>query len=327
MMGLAVLALIVGLALLVWSADRFVEGSASTARYFGMPPLLIGMVIVGFGTSAPEMVVSALAAFEGSPGIALGNAYGSNIANIALILGVTALISPIMVHSTVLRKELPILTLLTALSVALIADLDLSRLNALVLLLVFGCLMAWTIYQGLKRKDDSLANEIETETAEKAMPLKRAVFWLVAGLLLLITSSRILVWGAVEIAQIFGVSDMIIGLTIIAVGTSLPELASSVIAARKGEHDIALGNVLGSNLFNTLAVVGIAGSIHPFAVEPETLSRDMVVMGALTISLFLIGYGFRGRQGRINRLEGAALLLVYVGYTAWLIATVMVVKT
>lgn len=327
MMGLAVLALIIGLALLVWSADRFVEGSASTARYFGMPPLLIGMVIVGFGTSAPEMVVSALAAFEGSPGIALGNAYGSNIANIALILGVTALISPVMVHSTVLRKELSILTLLTVLSVALIADLDLSRLDALVLLLVFGGLMAWTIFQGLKQKDDSLANEIETETAEKAMPLKRAVFRLVVGLLLLIASSRILVWGAVEIAQIFGVSDMIIGLTIVAIGTSLPELASSVIAARKGEHDIALGNVLGSNLFNTLAVVGIAGSIHPFAVEPETLSRDMVVMGALTISLFLIGYGFRGRQGRINRLEGAALLLVYVGYTAWLISTVLVVKT
>ncbi len=320
MMGLAVLALIAGLALLVWSADRFVEGSASTAGYFGMPPLLIGMVIVGFGTSAPEMVVSALAAFEGSPGIALGNAYGSNIANIALILGVTALISPIMVHSTVLRKELPILTLLTALSVALIADLDLSRLDAAILLLVFGGLMAWTIYQGLKRKDDSLANEIEAETSEKVMPLKRAVFWLVVGLAMLIVSSRILVWGAVEMAQIFGVSDMIIGLTIVAVGTSLPELASSVIAVRKGEHDIALGNVLGSNLFNTLAVVGIAGSIHPFAVEPETLSRDMAVMGALTVSLFLIGYGFRGRQGRINRFEGAALLLVYVGYTAWLIS-------
>ena len=326
-MELAVLALIAGLALLVWSADRFVEGSASTAGYFGMPPLLIGMVIVGFGTSAPEMVVSALAAFEGSPGIALGNAYGSNIANIALILGVTALISPIRVHSTVLRKELPILTLMTVLSVALIADFDLSRLDALILLLVFGALMAWTIYQGLKQKDDSLANEIETETAEKSMALKRVVFWLVVGLLLLIASSRMLVWGAVEIAQIFGVSDMIIGLTIIAVGTSLPELASSVIAARKGEHDIALGNVLGSNLFNTLAVVGIAGSIHPFAVEPETLSRDMVVMGALTISLFLIGYGFRGRQGRVNRLEGAALLLVYIGYTAWLISTVLAVKT
>lgn len=309
--------------MLVWSADRFVEGSASAARYFGMPPLLIGMVIVGFGTSAPEMVVSALAALDGSPGIALGNAYGSNIANIALILGVTALISPIMVHSTVLRKELPLLSLVTLLAIGLIADLDLSRLDAVVLLLVFGGLMAWTIYQGLQQKTDSLAKEVEAETAEKAMPLKRAVFWLVAGLLVLIASSRILVWGAVEIAKVFGVSDMVIGLTIVAVGTSLPELASSVIAARKGEHDIALGNVLGSNLFNTLAVVGIAGMIHPFEVAPETLSRDMVVMGVLTLSLFLIGYGFRGRQGRINRIEGAALLLAYVGYTAWLVSTVL----
>ncbi len=326
-MILAFIAVVSGLALLVWSADRFVEGSASTARHFGMPPLLIGMVIVGFGTSAPEMVVSALAASQGNPGIALGNAYGSNIANIALILGVTALISPIMVHSTVLRKELPILTIMTILTVVLLADLDLSRLDAVILLLVFGGLMAWTVIQGLKRKTDTLAKEVESETAEKAMPIKRAVFWLFAGLLLLIASSRILVWGAVEIAQIFGVSDMIIGLTIVAVGTSLPELASSVIAARKGEYDIALGNVLGSNLFNTLAVVGIAGSIHPFAVEPETLSRDMVVMGTLTVSLFLICYGFRGRQGRINRFEGAALLLVYVGYTVLLISSVMAVKT
>jgi len=325
-MGLAISALISGLVLLVWSADRFVEGSASTARYFGMPPLLIGMVIIGFGTSTPEMIVSALAAFQGSPGIALGNAYGSNIANIALILGVTALINPIMVHSTVLRKELPILTLLTVLSVILIADLKLARLDAILLLLVFGCLMSWTIYQGLKQKTDSLAKDVETETSEKAMPIKHAVFWLVAGLALLIVSSRILVWGAVEIAQIFGVSDMIFGLTIVAVGTSLPELASSIIAVRKGEHDIALGNVLGSNLFNTLAVVGIAGTIHPFAVEPETLSRDMVVMGALTMSLFLIGYGFGGRQGRINRFEGLILLLVYAGYTAWLIRKVILVQ-
>jgi cation:H+ antiporter len=323
MMGMAILALISGLALLVWSADRFVEGSASAARHFGMPPLLIGMVIVGFGTSAPEMVVSALAAFEGSPGIALGNAYGSNIANIALILGVTALINPIMVHSTVLRKELPILTLLTVLTVALIADLMLTRLDAIILLIVFSCLMIWTIYQGLKQKTDSMAKEVEAETAAKAMPIKRAVFWLMTGLVMLIASSRILVWGAVEIAQIFGVSDMIIGLTIVAVGTSLPELASSVIAVRKGEHDIALGNVLGSNLFNTLAVVGIAGTIHPLAVEPETLSRDMVVMGALTVSLFLIGYGFKGRQGRINRFEGMAFLTVYAGYTGWLMVSVL----
>ena len=324
---LAIVALIAGLVLLVWSADRFVEGSASTARHFGMPPLLIGMVIVGFGTSAPEMVVSALASIDGNAGIALGNAYGSNICNIALILGVSALINPIMVHSTVLRKELPILTLVTILTVVLLSDLDLSRLDAVVWLLVFGCLMAWTIYQGLKRKTDSLAKEVEAEATEKAMPIRRAVFWLVAGLVLLIASSRILMWGAVEIVQIFGVSDMIIGLTIVAAGTSLPELASSVIAARKGEHDIALGNILGSNLFNTLAVVGIAGTIQPLAVEPETLYRDMVIMGALTVSLFLIGYGFRGRQGRINRFEGAVLLLVYVGYTAWLISTVLKVQT
>ena len=322
-----IIALIAGLMLLVWSADRFVEGSSATARHFGMPPLLIGMVIVGFGTSAPEMVVSALASIEGNAGIALGNAYGSNIANIALILGIAAIINPIMVHSTVLRKELPILTLVTILTVVLVADLDLSRLNAVILLLVFGVLMAWTIYQGLKRETDTLAREVESGAPEKAMPLKRSVFWLVVGLLLLIASSRTLVWGAVEIAQIFGVSDMIIGLTIVAVGTSLPELASSVIAARKGEHDIALGNVLGSNLFNTLAVVGIAGTIHPIAVEPETLSRDMVVMGALTVSLFLIGYGFRGRQGRVNRIEGAALLLVYLGYTTWLINAVLKAQT
>ncbi|MCP5467842.1 MAG: calcium/sodium antiporter [Deltaproteobacteria bacterium] len=322
-MILAILTLIFGLALLVWSADRFVDGSASTARYFGMPPLLIGMVIVGFGTSAPEMVVSALASINGNAGIALGNAYGSNIANIALILGISALINPIMIHSTVLRKELPILTFVTLLTVILLEDLKLSRLDAVILLLVFVGLMAWTIFQGLKKKNDTLGQEIEKETTENEMPIKRAMFWLVVGLLLLITSSRILVWSSVEIAKLFNVSDMIIGLTIVAVGTSLPELASSVIAARKGEHDIALGNVLGSNLFNTLAVVGIAGTIHPFAVEPETLSRDITVMGVLTISLFVIGYEFKGSQGRINRLAAMILLLIYVGYTAWLINAVI----
>jgi cation:H+ antiporter len=228
----------------------------------------------------------------------------------------------VTMSTTVLRKELPILTLVTLLTVVLLADLDLSRFDAAVLLLVFGGLMAWTIYQGTRRKTDTLATEVESETAGHQMPIKRAAFWIAAGLLTLIASSRLLVWGAVEIARIVGVGDMIIGLTVVAVGTSLPELASSVIAARRGEHDIALGNVLGSNLFNTLAVVGIAGSIHPVAVAPETLSRDMVVMGALTVSLFLIGFGFRGRQGRINRFEGAALLLVYAGYTAWLISSV-----
>jgi cation:H+ antiporter len=154
------------------------------------------------------------------------------------------------------------------------------------------------------------------------MPIRRAVFWLSVGLVLLVVSSRILVWGAVEIAHGFGVSDLIIGLTIVAVGTSLPELASSIIATRKGEHDIALGNVLGSNLFNTLAVVGIAGAIHPMAIGPEVFNRDMMVMAGLTLSLFVFGYGFRG-PGRINRLEGAVLLACYVGYTAYLITTIL----
>ena len=320
-MTLAFIAVVFGLVLLVWSADRFVEGSASTARHFGTPPLLIGMVIVGFGTSAPEMVVSALAASQGNSGIALGNAYGSNITNIALILGVTALLSPIAVHSQVLRKELPILTLVTVLAAWQLWDGEVSRRDAVVLLVVFGGLMAWTIWQGLRKKADVLGEEIEQELEVHSMPIRRAVFWLVLGLVLLIVSSRILVWGAVEIAHGFGISDLIIGLTIVAVGTSLPEFASSVIAARKGEHDIALGNILGSNLFNTLAVVGVAGIIHPLAGGPEIFHRDMLVMAALTLSLFVVGYGFRG-PGRINRIEGAVLLACYVGYTAYLISTV-----
>jgi cation:H+ antiporter len=320
-MTLAFIAVLAGLALLVWSADRFVDGASATARHLGMPSLLIGMVIVGFGTSAPEMVVSALASSQGNPGIALGNAYGSNICNIALILGVTALISPITVHSQVLRKELPILTLVTALAAWQLWDGEITRFDAIVLLTVFGSLMAWTIWQGLRKKEDALGSEMEQELDVRAMPIRRAIFWLVVGLVLLIVSSRILVWGAVEIAHGFGVSDLIIGLTVVAVGTSLPELASSIIATRKGEHDIALGNVLGSNLFNTLAVVGIAGAIHPMAVGPEVFNRDIMVMAALTMSLFVIGYGFRG-PGRINRIEGAVLLVCYVGYTAYLISTV-----
>ncbi|MFA7287575.1 MAG: calcium/sodium antiporter [Melioribacteraceae bacterium] len=318
-MTLAIVAIICGVILLVWSADKFVEGSASTARYFGMPPLLIGMVVVGFGTSAPEMVVSALASLQRNPGIAIGNAYGSNIANIGLILGLTALISPIVVHSNILRKELPILAGVTALSIFLIYDLEISFLDAIILLLVFGGLMYWTIRQRIKEKQDPLAKEIEEETATHSMPIKKSVFWLVVGLILLIISSRILVWGAVELATIFGVSDMIIGLTIVAVGTSLPELASSIIAVRKGEHEIALGNILGSNLFNTLAVVGIAGAIFPINVAPETLSRDIVIMAGLTLFLFVIGYGFKTKHGRINRIEGAGLLLFYIGYTTYLV--------
>ncbi len=319
-MILAWAAVLVGLALLVWSADRFVEGAAATARHLGMPPLLIGMVIVGFGTSAPEMVISALAAWQGNPGIALGNAYGSNIGNIALILGITALWKPIPVRSEVLKKELPLLVGATLLAAAQLYDGEVSRMDALVLLVVFVGLMSWSIRQGMKGRGDALAEETEKELNEQPMPLRRALLWLLVGLVVLAASSRILVWGAVEIAHSLGVSDLIIGLTVVALGTSLPELASSLAAARKGEHDIALGNVIGSNLFNTLAVVGIAGAIKPIAVGREVFLRDLPVVGVLTLSLFVLGYGFRGSR-QINRPEGAALVVCYLGYTGYLIVS------
>jgi len=317
-MTIAFIAVAGGLTLLLWSAGRFVDGAASLARHYGMSPLLIGMVIVGFGTSAPEMLVSALAAVQGNPGIALGNAYGSNIANIALILGLTALFSPIAVTSGVLRKELPILLGATGFAAWQLLDGELSRGDGLALLAVFALLMGWSIRQGLRVRADPMAIELEHELDARRLAPARAGLWMVLGLLVLIASSRLLVWGAVVIARGFGVSDLLIGLTIIAIGTSLPELASSLVAARRGEHDIALGNVVGSNLFNTLAVVGIAASIQPLGVPPEVLVRDCLVMGVLTLSLFVLGYGFRG-TGRINRLEGGLLLAAYLGYTLYLL--------
>lgn len=323
-MLLPVIAVLAGLAVLVWSADRFVNGAANTAKHFSLPSLLIGILIIGFGTSAPELVVSVLAASQGNPGIALGNAFGSNISNIALILGITAIISPIAVTSDILRRTLPMLTLATLATAAILWNLAISRQNALFLLILFAFIMAWTIRQSLKDqrrgKQDELLVEVDQEFSE-LMPLNRSLLWVVVGLVLLIASSRVLVWGAVSIAQSLGVSDLIIGLTIVAVGTSLPELASSIIAARKGEHDMAVGNILGSNLFNTLSVVGLAGVIHPLNIDANVLYRDVGLMLALTCVLFLFGFGFKGRQGRINRWEGGVLILTYLLYTAWLVSS------
>ncbi|WP_010323712.1 calcium/sodium antiporter [Marinobacterium stanieri] len=322
-MLMAILAVVGGLALLVWSADRFIDGAAATARYAGMPPLLIGMVIIGFGTSAPEMVVSAFASIQGNPNLALGNGYGSNIANIALILGITALLSPIAVHSQILRKELPVLMAFTLLAGYQLLDGQITRMEAVVLLGVFFLMMGWSIMQGMRQRGDALGSDVEHDMeGETQMTLRQGILWLVVGLVLLVVSSRVLVWGAVDIASAMGVSDLVIGLTVVAIGTSLPELASSIIAVRKNEHDLALGNVIGSNMFNTLAVVGIAGSIQPMSVSPEALYRDWVIMAALTASLFVLGYGFRG-QGRINRLEGGLLLSVFIGYTGYLVYGVL----
>lgn len=319
-MLLAGVAIVFGLALLIWSADRFIEGAAVTARHFGMSPLLIGMLIIGFGTSAPEMVVSAFAAAQGNPGLALGNAFGSNTANIGMVLGITALIAPITVQSNVLRREMPILIAVTLLAGWVVYDGFVSGWNALILLAVFFVVMGWSIKQGLNG-EDALGLETEADLSTHDMPIARAMMWLFVGLFLLIASSRLLVWGAVDIAEAFGVSDLVIGLTIVAIGTSLPELASAIAAIRKNEHDLALGNIIGSNLFNTLAVVGIAGAIHPFAVAPEVLTRDYLVMGLLTLAILVFAFRVKKakRPGRINRLEGGVLLVAYLGYLAWVV--------
>lgn len=313
------LAIIGGIALLVWSADRFVDGASATAKHLGLSPLFIGMVVIGFGTSAPEMIVSALAALDGAPALALGNAYGSNIANIALILGCTAVMSPILMQSQVVRQEIPVLIIISFASLLLLLDHTLSRLDAIVLVTIFLGYVIWAYRSAKTSQPDALGTEVAIELPK--MSLKLGLFWLVLGLLLLMGSSKLLVWGAVGIASALGVSDLIIGLTILAVGTSLPELASSIIAARKKEHDIALGNIIGSNMFNTLAVVGIAGLIEPAQVPAELLTRDMPVMLLLTCGLVLLA--IRGRKHReISRGEGVMLLAAFAAYTSWLILSV-----
>jgi cation:H+ antiporter len=319
-MTLSIVAVVLGLAVLVWSADRFVEGAAAVARHLGMAPLVIGMVIIGFGTSAPEMVVSALASMQGNPALALGNAYGSNITNIALVLGITALLAPIAVKSVVIRREMPVLIAITLLSAVFLLDYQITRLEAVLLLVVFLGYMGWSVWIGSKNSDDSLAAEYTQEIDSHPLPMKPAIIWLIVGLLLLIVSSRALVWGAVNIAVSLGVSDLVIGLTVVAIGTSLPELASAIAATRKNEHDLALGNVIGSNMFNTLAVVGIAGAIEPVSLEPLVLSRDWVAMAILTLLLMVFGIR-KARQGRINRVHGIIFICLYLLYTLYLLKT------
>ncbi|HHJ16732.1 MAG TPA: calcium/sodium antiporter [Gammaproteobacteria bacterium] len=304
---------VAGFGLLVWGADRFVVGAAATARLLGVSPLLIGLTIVGFGTSAPEILVSMVASLQGNPGLAIGNAIGSNITNVALILGTTALVIPLAVNSLTMRREMPILIGTTLFAWVLIGDGKLEFRDGLALLIGLLVMLGWVIYVGLtSRGKDPLAAEYAAEIPTD-MSLRQALLWLLAGGLVLLAGSRLLVWGAVGIAQHFGVSDLVIGLTIVALGTSLPELAASITSALKNEPDIAIGNVIGSNMFNLLAVLGIPGLISPGPIDPGVLSRDMPIMVALTVALLVMAYGFRGR-GRINRVEGSLLLTAYVGY-------------
>lgn len=311
--------IIFSIALLVWSADKFVEGAASLARNFGMSPLLIGLTVVSLGTSAPEILVSVTAALAGASGIAIGNAVGSNIANIGLVLGVTALISPLPIRSALARKELPILALVTLGAGLLLLDLNLNRTDAA---LLFTGLCLTLYFFATYHPENSTAQPFEKEEQEALPHLKTglAVFWFLVGLLLLIISSKALVWAATDIAQLLGVSDLIIGLTIIAIGTSLPELAASIASVLRGHHDIALGNVIGSNIFNLLAVMSLPAAIAPYSFSAEVLWRDYGVMASLTALLILFCYFgiLRGRTIKINRMLGSLFVIIYGAYLALL---------
>ena len=313
-MLIAIAAVLIGLILLIWSADRFVDGASATASHLGMSPLLIGLTIVAFGTSAPEMLVSTMAALDDAPGLAIGNAIGSNIANIALVLGATALVSPLPIKGNLVRVELPILTLATMGAGIVLLDYYLDAVDSGLLLLgLVVCLYLFKRYQQDYSQEASQDHSQDKKEPLAKMSLKVGIVWLLVGLALLALGSRILVGGAVYIATSLGVSEMIIGLTIIAIGTSLPELAASIMSARKGQHGIALGNVIGSNIFNLLGVMAIPALISPVVIEADALWRDYGLM--LMLTLFILALGFKARRGgHISRPIGGLLLLIYVMY-------------
>ena len=310
------LAVIGGLAFLVYGADRFVEGAAGTARGLGVPPLIIGMTVVGIATSAPELLVGSVAAWGGKTNIAIGNAIGSNIANIGLVLGATVVTRPLIVASRTLRREYLTMCVSIAIALLLLLDLRLDRTDGVILVLCLAAIIWWMIKVARESpKADPLANEFAREM-KHLRPVSRSLLLLALGLALLLGGAELLLWGAIKIAHAFGVSDLIIGLTIVAVGTSLPELAASIVSSLKNEADIAIGNVIGSNMFNMLMVLGVPALIHPVSFGPEVLVRDFSVMVLLTLMLgwmvFIHGHG------KFDRLEGAALLCCYGAYMTWL---------
>lgn len=307
--------------MLVWGANRFVLGASATAQNFGVSPLLIGMTIVGFGTSAPEILVSANAALAGNPGLAIGNAIGSNIANVGLILGVTALLVPLTVRSSTLRREIRLLMVVTFGATVPFLDSRLGRLDSILLLVGLGAMLYWMVRLSMRsRFSDPLLAEVEAEIRQD-LSLTAALSWLFIGLVVLLAASRALVWAAVGVAEALGISDLVIGLTIIAIGTSLPELAATITAALRREHDIAIGNIIGSNMYNLLAVLGVAGVLAPFDIDRHVLVRDIPLMIALTLVLFVMSLDYRGR-GKITRLEGLALLVTYVAYQLFILISI-----
>lgn len=306
-----------GLVLLTYGADRFVEGAAAAAYNLGVQPLLVGLVIVGFATSAPEMLVSGVAAYGGNPTVGIGNALGSNIANIGLVLGTTAILAPLVVRSAILQREFPMMFVVLLVASALLLDGELTRVDGVLLLLGLVAMIGGTVWLGLRARGsaDVLLQEFDQEIVAK-MTTPRAVAWIIVGLALLLAGSHLLVTGAVDVARALGVSDVVIGLTIVAIGTSLPELAASVASALKNEPEIALGNVIGSNMFNALGVLAMPALIRPTRFEDAVVTRDVPVMLVLTVVLFFMAWARHGRPGRITRFEGTVLLAGFLAYQA-----------
>ena len=313
-MLLATTAVIAGLILLVVSADRFVAGASGLAYNLGVSPLMIGLTIVAFGTSAPEIFVSAAAALQGNTNLAIGNAIGSNIANVGLVLGITALIVPVYVHAEVIQRQFPIMFGVMIIAVIILFNLELGRFEALILVLVLFAFIFYTVMN--ERKQTPMVDELDSDIEVSSTAV--SIAWLLIGLAVLVFSSKILVWGAVEIARAFGVSDLIIGLTIIAIGTSLPEVATSVTSALKGKSDLAIGNVVGSNIFNLLAVVGTAGLINPTSINNQIISRDLPVMFIITLLMLVFVTPWRDERV-LTRAGGFILLIGYLAYLLFLI--------
>lgn len=317
MLILPVFAIVVSLALLALSADKFVDGASSIAYGYGVSPLLIGLTIVSFGTSAPEILIAIMSATSDSSDIAIGNAIGSNIANIALILGIASIFRPMPVSSTVLRREIPLLLCVVLFSSALIYDLMLSRFDGIALMTTLFICLGWLIWQGKTQPDDVMGEETEVHV-ETHSGTSQSILITVVALLVLLASSKTLVWGAVEIARAANVSELMIGLSIIAVGTSLPELAATIACVLRREFDLAIGNVVGSNLFNALAVLGVVALLAPGEVSAAVLQRDALMHFALTVCLFVFCVGWRNGRGRINRFEGLFFVCVFIAYQ-WLL--------
>lgn len=307
-----------GLILLIWGADRFVHGAAATARNLGVAPLMIGLTIVSFATSAPEILVSVVAAGRGQPDLAIGNAIGSNIANIGLVLGAVALIRPIELKSATLRREMPALLAVSLLTVALFLDSYLARIDGFVLLTGMVIVIIWLVRLGFRSSStDPLQTDFEAEIPRDTST-KWAIAWLLVGLISLLFGADFLVDGAISIARAIGVSEMVIGITLVALATSLPELAVSLVSAIKGEFGIAIGNIVGSNIFNLLAVIGVAAAIQPAAMPPSVLSLHLFVMVAFTLVLFAMTYEYDGR-GVITRYEGFALVAAFLAYDTYVV--------